>query len=288
MKAVYTTHSREYRAAKDLESQSSNTHSDDDFVPPVPPTVERVVSTFIKGSWFGAKGQASREGVIVEWTNLAIVCGLGATMACTGLFAEIADDTKDRWHTTYNFYIMSWCFGVLGLLTATGGYVLLIIGGTEMHNKHDFQRWAQHLGIFIRTPLLVAMVSGVSVYSGIVLYFILVNAGEHFTWTCIIVCAVLLFLPIMTYAMTLVWAILNVEYNDKCQAIEDCDEDHIYEALKKYFIHECHGKLNKICRDEFLFRFYPSGEVPAKLAEKIFDDWLEKKLNAKLRQDPGF
>ena len=66
-------------------------------------------------------------------------------------------------------------------------------------------------------------------------------------------------------------------------------ESQVYAELELY-VEENNGVLERLTKKEFMSRpvLMCDGEMSHMIAERIFEDWVDKKINGLLREDPGF
>lgn len=62
----------------------------------------------------------------------------------------------------------------------------------------------------------------------------------------------------------------------------------VYARLRDYYTHEKSGDFFLLDKDEFVTKFRNEGAMLKKLAEKVFDSWVEHRLEGMLDADPGF
>lgn len=259
---------------------------------PLPATTGNVTRALVSGSWFGVKGlKVNREDLLNEWTNIAIICGLCAALSGSGMFAAFSMQPflVEANPLVQKAYLIAWCVATLGFTTAMLGYIGLMIGLTECRSRAEFIEWVRNIGSYARIPLCLALMSAASLYLGICFLF-WIQCGIALTIQCVVTCIVLLCLPGVVGFTVLVWAVLKTRHKIFYKSIPmaDCDPDFIYSELRKYFLEECNGKLGLLSRDVFMHRFRVHGEVGDQLVAKIYDHWLNKKLDALVREDVGF
>eukprot|EP00746_Dinoflagellata_sp_MGD_P103756 gnl/MRDRNA2_/MRDRNA2_429980_c0_seq1.p1 gnl/MRDRNA2_/MRDRNA2_429980_c0~~gnl/MRDRNA2_/MRDRNA2_429980_c0_seq1.p1 ORF type:complete len:205 (-),score=26.62 gnl/MRDRNA2_/MRDRNA2_429980_c0_seq1:5-529(-) len=174
------------------------------------------------------------------------------------------------------------------MVSATVGYIVLIVGATEMKTDAEFACWVKHLGSFARIPLLLALFSGGCFYLGVCLFFLL-KRGAHTTILCVSLCLGLLFVPLLVTVFFVVRATMYIRHDEEAKARSyECNADTVYDALCTYFLEGCGGNLANLVRHDFIHQFSAHGETAGKIAAKIFDDWLEQKIQGMVRSDPGF
>lgn len=247
-----------------------------------------VVSSYLLGSWFGIYGGATKDGVINEWVNIAIICGLSAGFAGSGFFAELPDGALE-FPGIRRAFLTTQCFATLGMLTATACYLFLVIAGTECTSTAQFHAWTKLLGKFARVPLIIALASAVALYLGVCFYFIM-KCGAQVATNCIVACMAVLFVPFLACSVATVWSVLKVRAHSAAvdHKLWRIDADVIYEMLQKYYEDTCDGSVFRLTRADFVHQFHRNGEVAEALAQKIYDTWLENKLASMIRTDPGF
>lgn len=268
-------------------------------MPPAPPIFS--LDVFISAMtlrWLRRPDMSRKITVKVfldQQQQLALIWALMLSVASGGLFATSGLNLHRMDHNgsiamrifghLCGFFF---CSGVMAFVFAVFGSLLLMMAARNTPTDHEFLAFYTILGPTLPSlPMLMGMYGVVASFFGLIAFFGLLFS-EEYTWCCLAVCS--LSFPVVWYALMAltraVEAMEGVVGEHRVPIVTSADD--IYDKLRDYYL-EC-GSLQTLQRAEFLESIgcVDSGSAIASLAKTIYDDWMKKKIQGLLRQDPGF
>lgn len=242
-----------------------------------------MLQSLLAGNWYS--NFPSKDDAMNTWSNLALVCALGASIACAQLYAGFDLTEEDGWiFTVEHAYKMVSCFSMLGFLTATIACLCLIIGASDMESENEVALLVDMLGNGIKVPFWLACASGASMYGSIVLYFVL-ECGIDITIKCVAVCASVCFAPLIFLMTKVVWGVHSVQKRSRASGFKNDFSANDFISQLTSILDENGESFMDLSRSDFLKRFVSFGDGGAKLAAQIFDDWVAEQSKQLLSED---
>mmetsp|Transcript_133494 Transcript_133494/g.386423 ORF Transcript_133494/g.386423 Transcript_133494/m.386423 type:complete len:328 (-) Transcript_133494:129-1112(-) len=227
--------------------------------------------------------------------NLALIWALLLSVASSGMFGMAGLDFQHA-HPSAGIFLQTlmhmcgffFCSSVIAFVFAVFGSLLLMMAARSTPTDHEFLTLYMMMGETLASlPMLMGMYGVLAAFLGLIAFFGILFS-EHYTYCCLTVCAISF--PMVWYAlMSLTRAVLSMgEIVGENRRPTVSNAQDIYAKLRDYWM-EC-GSLEVVQRAEFLESIgcVDSESALSKLAKSIFDDWISKKIQSMILEEPGF
>lgn len=249
----------------------------------------RTIMSFLKGEWLtlgDSECSDDRNACLIEQSNIALLAGLAASVAVTGMTGYDVDDPF-AWPGVVNAFL--WCTATMSLLLSVMISILVYLGASETNTEGEYHHFEALLGAARMAPFFMLAVGTTSLLFALVAYHAMKFKLE---WKPLLLCgggfgAGIFLLPyFISSALKVCWALRVVHTTgpilESIKEADDITAKDIYDALLKYYDRKQH-RFAALNRDEFLHQFRGKlGPTMLKLAGKIWDQWIDDKEHAML------